>query len=172
VRGLSLLSMSLLTAMSAGVASMAIAVERQVLPGPIPAIVERVIDGDTIEVRAQIWVGQEVRVKVRLSNVDTPELNGKCRYERRLAHYAKSFVVQEIAGAPVLLTNIRHGKYAGRVIAEIETASGQHLGARLLHAGLAKPYRKRRYGRWCCLDDRCSGGRLSFTSPARKMTRP
>ena len=165
MRGLSILSMSLLTALGVGVASMAIAAQRQVLPGPVPAIVERVIDGDTLEVRAQIWVGQEVRVRVRLSNVDTPELNGKCHDERRLAHHARSFVVQEIAGGPILLTNIRLGKYAGRVIAEIETASGQHLGARLLRAGLAKPYRKRRYGRWCCPDGRCAGRRSVEFAP-------
>ena len=44
--------------------------------GPVAATVERVIDGDTIEVKAQIWIDQELRVAVRLAGVDAPERPG------------------------------------------------------------------------------------------------
>jgi len=165
LRVLSALVMSSLAALSA--VRPALAMDRQVLPGPVPAVVERVVDGDTLEVRAQIWIGQEVRVLIRLSDIDTPELKGRCQEERQLAHQARRFVVHEIAGGPILLTNIRLGKYAGRVIADIKTAAGANLGARLLDAGLAKPYRKGRYRHWCCPDRRCAGDRLSL-APARR----
>ncbi len=135
--------------------------EREVLPGPVMAQVERVIDGDTLEVRAKIWVGQEIRVLVRLSGVDTPELSGHCDSERSLAHRARSFVVREINGGMISLTNIRQGKYAGRVIADIVTAAGDSLGDLLLSSGLARPYRKRRYERWCCEDGSCSFSQYS-----------
>ena len=46
-----------------------------VLPGPIPATIERVVDGDTIDVRARIWLGQEIVVRVRLAGLDAPELS-------------------------------------------------------------------------------------------------
>ena len=35
------------------------------LPGPIPAALVRVIDGDTIEVRARIWLDLDLTTRVR-----------------------------------------------------------------------------------------------------------
>ena len=43
-----------------------------VLAGPVPAVVEDVIDGDSLKVRAHIWLGQDVAVHVRLAGVDAP----------------------------------------------------------------------------------------------------
>ena len=47
---------------------------RALIEGPVPAIVTRVIDGDTIEVRVQIWLEQEILVRIRLAGIDAPEL--------------------------------------------------------------------------------------------------
>src|SRR3989338_6548178 len=41
--------------------------------GPVAAAVLEVIDGDTIVVRARIWLGQAVETRVRLSWADAPE---------------------------------------------------------------------------------------------------
>ena len=51
----------------------------ETLRGPIRADVIEVIDGDTLRVRARIWLGQQVEINVRLSDVDTPELRGQSR---------------------------------------------------------------------------------------------
>ena len=51
----------------------------ETLPGPIPAEVLKVVDGDTLEVEARIWLGQGVQVSVRLRGVDTPELRAAAR---------------------------------------------------------------------------------------------
>ena len=51
------------------------------ISGPVMAQVLRVIDGDTIAVRAQIWIGQSVETRVRIVGVDTPELRGRCALE-------------------------------------------------------------------------------------------
>ncbi|MEZ5921166.1 MAG: hypothetical protein R3C60_07395 [Parvularculaceae bacterium] len=53
------------------------------LPGPVPARVERVVDGDTVRVAAEIWVDQTVSISVRLKDVDAPELfRPKCPAEK------------------------------------------------------------------------------------------
>jgi endonuclease YncB( thermonuclease family) len=48
------------------------------LEGPVTATVERVVDGDTLAVRAKIWIGHEIDVLVRLRGIDAPELRGDC----------------------------------------------------------------------------------------------
>ncbi|VAV91647.1 hypothetical protein MNBD_ALPHA06-1176 [hydrothermal vent metagenome] len=113
------------------------------------AEVLRVVDGDTVAVRALIWPGHRVEVKVRLAGVNTPELfRPSCDQERALAHTAADFVQAHI-GAEVELENVRFGKYAGRVVANIRTASGESLGDLLLSAGLAHKQNDR--SGWCAL---------------------
>ncbi len=62
------------------------------LAGPVPAQVLSVIDGDTIEVRAVIWLGQVLSTRVRLAGIDAPELRGKCARERALAVRARAYL--------------------------------------------------------------------------------
>jgi len=118
------------------------------LAGPIAGIVENVTDGDTLIVRAQIWLGQEIAVKVRLADVDTPELHrSKCDAELKLATKARDFVTTQTDGQVVWLRNIHHGKYAGLVVASIATQKGD-LGDALLKAGLARAYKDKNTV-WC-----------------------
>ncbi len=60
----------------------------EVLSGPVPATVIEVMDGDTVKVRARIWLGQDLSTRVRLAGIDAPELNGGCARERALAERA------------------------------------------------------------------------------------
>lgn len=120
------------------------AAARTVLEGPIPAQVMRVIDGDTVEVRALIWIGQEIVVRVRLAGVDTAELRAPCEQARNAALEAKAFVAREVEGAAVVLTRIHGDKYFGRVVGHILTPKGEDLSGLLLSAGLARPYQGRR----------------------------
>ena len=62
------------------------------LPGPVPAEVVDIIDGDTVTVRARIWPGQFVETRVRLRGVDTPEIRRPdCEAERAAGHEASAF---------------------------------------------------------------------------------
>jgi endonuclease YncB( thermonuclease family) len=122
---------------------------RESLPGPVRADVIEVYDGDTLIVRARIWLGQVVSTKVRLAGVDAPELRGRCSREKLMARDARRFVERKLAGGGVTLRDIRFGKYAGRVLARVITAEGEDLGKALLAAGLARPYRGGRRGSWC-----------------------
>ena len=100
------------------------------------AAVERVVDGDTVRVRLAIWLDQEIRVAVRLADVDAPELyRSACAGEKARARSAKVFVESFLEGREVMLHDIRRGKYAGRVAARIE-ADVEDLGRALVAAGL------------------------------------
>ena len=129
--------------------------------GPVSAEVRAVIDGDTIAVRARIWIGQNVDTRVRLAGVDTPELRGACAAERDLAIAARDFVVDAIgdgrvdgsanggAGGGVTLWDVRYDKFGGRVLARVETAGGADLAALLIAAGLGRAYDGGAREPWC-----------------------
>ena len=114
------------------------------LPGPVGAAVVRVIDGDTLVVRAHIWLGQNVETSVRVAGLDTPELRGKCASERR-----KTLTMALIADGDVTLRDIQFGKFAGRVVARVTTAAGADLTRALIAAGLGRPYDGGARGDWC-----------------------
>ena len=121
---------------------------KEVLDGPFPFEVLEVIDGDTFRARVTIWLGQKVDVKVRLKGVDTPEMNGKCAAEKKLARAAKQFTADWLATHPAQLTRVHYGTYAGRVLATTRDAKGATLSNALLSEKLAKPYRGRK-AKWC-----------------------
>jgi len=123
----------------------------EVFEGPVLARVERVVDGDTVAVRATIWIGQDIRVFVRVNGIDTPELKGKCAQEIKWAQFARRFVVNWTYSGWVRLKNIKQGKYAGRVIADVFDDSGRNLAAELLKKGLAIPYSGGKRPNWCGL---------------------
>ena len=124
------------------------------LSGPIGAQVLRVLDGDTIEVSAHIWLGQNVETRVRLTGIDAPELRGACAYERELALRARAYLETRLdssgeRGAWVKLHDISLGKYSGRILARVLTENGEDLGHSLLAAGLARPYAGGGRRAWC-----------------------
>ncbi|MGH2342234.1 thermonuclease family protein [Segnochrobactraceae bacterium EtOH-i3] len=123
---------------------------RQQLPGPVPAVIMRVPDGDTLGVTARIWLGQEVQVLVRLRGIDAPEQKGACAAEKAAAGRAQDRLT-ELSGGPgatVTLTAIAPDKYNGRVIADV-SAGGTDLAAALLGDGLVRRYDGGRRQPWC-----------------------
>ena len=118
------------------------------LEGPVAAEVLRVIDGDTMTVRAKIWIGQELTTNVRLLGVNAPELSGDCDEDSRLAEAARRFLAERVEGRPVTLRNIALDKFGGRVVAAVEDSTGDVASA-LLAARLAVPYDGGRRAPWC-----------------------
>ena len=117
--------------------------------GPVSAVVLRVIDGDTIAIRARIWIGQSVETKVRIAGVDTPELRGGCALEIELAIAARDLVVRVLGDQPATLRDVRYDKYGGRVLARVENNDGEDIAALLIAAGLGRPYDGGKRRPWC-----------------------
>ncbi|HVP84451.1 MAG TPA: thermonuclease family protein [Rhizomicrobium sp.] len=87
--------------------------------GPVSAEVIHVVDGDTFEAKATIWLGQSIDVRVRIAGVDAPELHARCNAELTLALAARDWLVRRIEGKNVRLSAVRYDKYGGRVDATV-----------------------------------------------------
>jgi len=119
------------------------------LPGPVPARVVDVIDGDSLRVRALIWVGQELETVVRLAGVDAPELRGKCASEREAAVRARSRLTLLVGDGQVRLRDVRFDKYGGRVLASVESSRGEDMASRMVGDGLVRRYDGAARSSWC-----------------------
>ncbi len=119
------------------------------LPGPFPAEVTEIIDGDTIETRVTIWLGHEVTTRVRLRGIDAPEMASECGQERRLAQAAKEALRARLKGSAVTLLNVGKDKYGGRVLASVVLSTGEDASTAMLASGHARPYQGGRRQPWC-----------------------
>jgi endonuclease YncB( thermonuclease family) len=119
------------------------------IAGPVPAEVLRVVDGDTLAVRARIWLGQDITVNARIRGIDAPELHGRCQREKDLAEAARLRLAEAAGAKTVQLTNIENDKYAGRILADVGTDDGADLGAVMLGSGLVRPYDGGERAPWC-----------------------
>jgi endonuclease YncB( thermonuclease family) len=116
------------------------------------AIVSKVIsvyDGDTFRVDIDSLppiVGKNI--PIRLNGVDTPEIRGKCQYEKDLALKARDFVRNKLANAKeIKLTKLQRGKYF-RVVADV-MIDGVSLEQELLENKLAYKYTGGKKSSWC-----------------------
>jgi endonuclease YncB( thermonuclease family) len=118
---------------------------------PVAATVVKVKDGDTVLADVRHWLDTTLRVSVRVAGIDTPESTwrAKCDAERVAGLAAKRFVVELLPpGEAVVLTNVRYGKYAGRVLADIKYAD-RDLATTLIERGFARRYDGGKKGTWC-----------------------
>ena len=139
--------LALLTSILGSAVSPAMATE--VISGPYAGRVTSVIDGDTLEVRVMVWLGQEVVTRVRIDGIDTPEKRGKCQREKDLAEQARAMTEQLLADSEIALYDIQNDKYGGRVRARVVTRSGEDIGQMLIKSGLARPYKGEARQPWC-----------------------
>jgi endonuclease YncB( thermonuclease family) len=108
-----------------------------------------VYDGDTFRVDIDSLppiVGKNI--PIRLNGVDTPEIRGKCQYEKDLALEARDFVRNKLANAKeIKLTKLQRGKYF-RVVADVYV-DGISLEQELLDNELAYKYTGGKKSSWC-----------------------
>jgi len=108
-----------------------------------------VYDGDTFRVNIDSLppiVGKNI--PIRVNGVDTPEIRGKCQYEKNLALKARDFVRAKLANAKeIKLTNLQRGKYF-RVVANV-VVDGVSLEQELLDNLLAYEYSGGKKLSWC-----------------------
>ncbi|MFM7347135.1 MAG: thermonuclease family protein [Tagaea sp.] len=103
----------------------------------------RAIDGDTLDCAGR---------RVRLANIDAPEIHGRCPSEIQMAERAKLAAMIALADAPVRVVpdgGPGGGKDRfGRLIARV-TVDGTDLGGALVAQGLARPYAGGARKGWC-----------------------
>jgi endonuclease YncB( thermonuclease family) len=114
-----------------------------------PAEVLRVIDGDTFEARVHVWPGLDVNTKIRLRNIDAPELHARCADELVKAQAARTALETMLATGAVTVSRIGIDKYGGRVDALAATRDTPDVSAALLNGGFARSYDGGRRGSWC-----------------------
>ena len=97
------------------ITALLVALSTQAKPQYGTALVSKVIsvyDGDTFRVNIDSLppiVGKNIAIRV--NGVDTPEIRGKCQYEKNLALEARDFVRGKLANAKeIKLTNLQRGK--------------------------------------------------------------
>ena len=116
----------------------------------VPAQVNYVIDGDTFSALVNLTADIKISVRVRLRNVDTPEIHGDCEYERNMAQAAKVRLEQIIPiGTIVELENIKDDKYLGRIDANVFNPDGKDIGNILISEGLGRKYSGGQRKPWC-----------------------
>jgi len=108
-----------------------------------------VYDGDTFRVNIDSLppiVGKNIAIRV--NGVDTPEIRGKCLYEKNLALKARDFVRAKLSNAKeIKLTNLQRGKYF-RMVANV-LVDGVNLERELLDNELAYRYDGGKKLSWC-----------------------
>lgn len=107
-----------------------------------------VIDGDSLRVRAHIWLGMTVETIVRLNGLDTPELRGKCESEKAKAAAARAYLRRLTLAQKITLSDITADKYGGRVNAVVKVGTVD-VTSRMISEGHARPYQGGQRQGWC-----------------------
>ena len=106
------------------------------------AFVDRVVDGDTIDLTISLGFDIYIKERVRLFGVDTPETRTRNKSEKIAGLKAKAFVKDWIEGQEIEVTTEEKGKF-GRYLAVIiiEVGGKKHnVNKTLVSNGLAKAY--------------------------------
>ena len=115
------------------------------------AIVRHIIDGDTFV--GDVFIKEKTSVnsvKIRLRNVDTPEIHGQCDSEVLQAKYAKQRLGELIpVGTVVEIKNVKNDKYDGRIDANVFDSNGRDIGSVLVKEKVGRPYSGGKRLSWC-----------------------
>ena len=116
----------------------------------VPATVDYIFDGDTFAAIVHLEDEIDISVRVRLINVDTPEIHGMCEKEISDALRAKARLAELIpVGSVVDLKNIKDDKYLGRIDANVILSDGRDVGEVLIKENLGRAYSGGRRHSWC-----------------------
>lgn len=118
--------------------------------GAVPAVVKYIVDGDTFSAGVKLADDTVVSVRVRIRNVDTPELHGECVDEIVAANVARNRLAELLpVDSVVELENIKDDKYLGRIDATVKDSRGRDVGRTLIREGLGRGYNGGKRKGWC-----------------------
>ncbi len=113
--------------------------------------IEKVTDGDTIDITMTKLPEKLSHMKIRVYGVDTPERGsrGQCAKERELGEEASKFTKEKIKkGKDIQFELKKWDKYGGRVLGDV-IIDGKSLREDLIKAGLAREYYGDKKKSWC-----------------------
>jgi endonuclease YncB( thermonuclease family) len=114
------------------------------------ATVAHIIDGDTFAATVKLEDDIKISVRVRILDIDAPELSGECDKEIKLAHRATNRLAELLPiGSAVELSGIKDDKYLGRIDAYVKNESGINVSKVMLKENLARPYSGGKRLSWC-----------------------
>lgn len=103
---------------------------------------DRVVDGDTVDVTLDLGLGVYKKERVRLHGIDTPECRSRDLYEKKLGNDAAEYVRAAFPEGSVVRVVVveESGKY-GRLLADIyRPFDDTSMNQRLVTEGYAFPY--------------------------------
>lgn len=113
-----------------------------VVPYIYKARVDKVVDGDTLQITLDLGLRLSTVQRVRLLGVNTPEVHAPEPEAREAALRAKAFTAAELEGKDVLVRTEKDDAF-GRWLAVVYV-DGQEWNTKLLDHGLAVPYERKR----------------------------
>ena len=104
----------------------------------VVARVTKVYDGDTVHL---VFVDNNklVRISARVDGIDTPEIRGKTKREKRKATEARDYAAWVLKGKLVTATLKKTDKY-GRTVASITTENDEDFKSLMIDSGYAREY--------------------------------
>lgn len=103
------------------------------------AILEKVVDGDTVDIWIDLGFSIRMKERLRLYGIDTAELRSRDPEEKELAYKAKDRLVELLPNEFIIRTHKDgRGKF-GRILAEL-IVDDVNLNQLLIEEGLAKKY--------------------------------
>jgi len=113
-----------------------------------PFLIDSVYDGDTVKGKVEVWPGLVQKISVRINGIDTPEIKTKNRCEKALGLKAKQALIDFIGEKQVTISNVKLGKYASRVLADV-SVGGKDVAAYMIKYGYARVYHGGKRQSWC-----------------------
>jgi len=97
-----------------------------------------VVDGDTFDFMVDLGFNLTNKIRVRLADVDTPEIRASTEAERQHARAAKSFVERLMLDKTVTISTYKSPGIYGRYTAAVVLPDNESLGEKLGEADMLK----------------------------------
>ncbi len=135
---LATLSALLITLFTGFVVSNAKAHNSNGCPLGYTAGIDRIVDGDTVDMTVSLGLETYVRTRIRLAGINAPETRGK---SKEAGHAATAYLsnILRANGNSVCLSTTRKGKY-GRWLGWLTDRQGNSINQQMIDAGHAIPF--------------------------------
>ena len=125
-------------------------IKNDLVPDALIAEVDYIFDGDTFAAKVALKNDARISVRVRIMQIDTPEIHGQCDSEVVVALKAKKRLAELLPiGSNVKLSGVKDDKYSGRIDAFVTDESDRDIGAIMIKEKLARKYDGGHRDGWC-----------------------